>query len=182
MEEQNALKQEESDAAMARQLHEEINGSAATHQPTTGMPNQPSGIATAQCTVCTFVNTFSEVVPGTQYTCIQCHGILPFPTVHANADTSRGKQKLMNCTACHSLNRIPRGKFDAVLCGGCCRQLKDTPPSNEVSHPQVTPPATRRVQVRCGECSSINAVQVGMDVTDVRFECGSCQTINEVSL
>ncbi|RNF00357.1 hypothetical protein TraAM80_07650 [Trypanosoma rangeli] len=182
MENKRVLNQEEIDSALARQLHEEING-AETPNPALGSnSNQTSGAKLIACPACTFVNTFSDIVPGHTYTCEQCFTDIPVSTPNENRNASDDKQKTIMCTVCRCLNRIPQGNYDAIVCGTCCHELKSKKAESEVNPSQTTPAPTRPLQVRCGECSSINALRVGRDVSTLRFECGSCQTVNEVSL
>ncbi|RNF09936.1 uncharacterized protein Tco025E_06889 [Trypanosoma conorhini] len=176
------LQQEESDSALARQLHEEINGPGLSQPAAGSIPNETSAAKSIACPACTFVNVFTDILPGRSYTCKQCLTVLPDPTPNETWNASNSKQEMVLCAACRCLNRIPLGKFDAIVCGTCCHELKSKKPASEVQPPQTVPASTRPIQVRCGECSSINALQVGRDVTNVRFECGSCQTVNEVSL
>ncbi|EPY33918.1 hypothetical protein STCU_01848 [Strigomonas culicis] len=79
-----------------------------------------------------------------------------------------------------------------MLCGSCFQELgskltpQDAVPQQQQGQEQeqAQPPVeeSRTVQVRCGQCSAVNAVQVLIDATVIQFECGSCDTINEVSL
>ncbi|ESL08570.1 hypothetical protein TRSC58_03725 [Trypanosoma rangeli SC58] len=182
MENKRVLKQEEIDSALARRLHEEINGAEAANPAVGSNSNQTSGAKRIACPACTFVNTFSDIVSGHTYTCEQCLTDLPAFTPNENRNLSNDKRKVIMCTVCRCLNRIPEGKYDAVVCGTCSHELKSKKAESDVNSSQTTPALTRSLQVRCGECSSINALRVGMDVSTLRFECGSCQTVNEVSL
>ncbi|KAF8295525.1 hypothetical protein C3747_22g53 [Trypanosoma cruzi] len=182
MKKEQVLQQEESDSALARRLHEEINGPGNVQPGAGSIPNQASGVKLIECPACTFINNITEFVPGRSYTCEQCFTPLSVPASNETIDAPDSNQKMVMCNACQYMNRIPLGNFDAIVCGACCHKLKGKTPVSETQHPQLPPASTRPLQVRCGECSSINALQVGMEVSTVRFECGSCQTVNEVSL
>ncbi|KAH9600554.1 hypothetical protein LSM04_009069 [Trypanosoma melophagium] len=184
MQNQGFLQQEDSDAALARQLHQEINGpdgGSVTSAVDTN-PNRIDGGVSLECPACTFINVYNDTVPGVRYTCAQCHTALSANSTQNPGETSANEKKLVKCNLCECLNKIPNGTYDAILCGGCSHELKKDQAAKK-SQPQQSPPqTTRRIQVRCGECGSVNAVQVGNDVFNIRFECGSCQVVNEVSL
>ncbi|ORC87937.1 uncharacterized protein TM35_000191810 [Trypanosoma theileri] len=184
MQDQGFLQQEESDAALARQLHQEINGPDGSANPSKSEtnPNRTQGGITLECPACTFINSYNDIVPGVRYTCEQCHTPLSLASTQNPSVLSTNEKKLVKCNLCECLNKIPNGTYDAILCGGCSHELKKGQTQNNSQPQQSHSETTRRIQVRCGECGSVNAVQVGNDVFNVRFECGSCQVVNEVSL
>lgn len=178
------LEQEASDAMLARQLQEQMDreeqeaaaraSAGANLPPAAPTPVMENGTLTVACTACTFINEIPNAVPGKRYRCKQCRTALPTPAAPLAPKEEPGT---IECSVCHLLNRIPKEKSDAILCGACYQQL--APPQQETAPPQG---GTRTVQVRCGQCSAVNAVQVNADAVVVQFECGSCETVNEVAL
>lgn len=190
------LQQEESDAAMARQMQKDMDrrdaerakaaaAAAAKKQSAPGPANQHAaprddGVVQVPCRACTFLNDVRKPVAGKKYTCAQCSTPLPMPDNLPQAKKAK-EPKLEKCKICASVNRVPDKKADTALCGACYQQLGS---SLEVQTPKAAAPVEqmRTVQIRCGQCSAVNAVQVSADAKVVQFECGACTTINEVSL
>ena len=111
---------------------------------------------------------------------------------------------MITCQNCRSMNTVPVGATTQFMCGTCYRVLS----FNQIqSAPPVRPPApaappaavplppggvadtpvlqgtvTRTVQVRCGQCSTVNSVKQQGSGSKLEFVCGSCRATNEVSL
>ncbi|CAJ1013561.1 hypothetical protein, conserved [Leishmania lindenbergi] len=167
--------QEAADAALARQLQEEINrqeaaGGAGT--PTAGAAD----MVPVECPACTFVNYIKPSSPLKHWKCVQCREPLKEKVPHSNHSTHKD---LVECKVCHSFNKLPSKKSDAVLCGGCYQELGST----LNTAPLVDSTANQRtVQLRCGQCNVINAVTIGVDVKKLEFICGGCGVLNTMVL
>lgn len=184
--------QEEADAAMARQLQAEMDAERASaappsrpeQRPPAGQPQQAptmnNGVLTVACPACTFLNEIPNAVSGRKYACKQCSTPLPLPSNLSE----RKEPRMVQCNTCHSINRVPDRKADAALCGACYQQLGSSveDPPAAATAPHAPTPETRTVQIRCGQCSAVNAVHVASDAKVMQFECGGCSTINEVNL
>ncbi|CCW72139.1 unnamed protein product [Phytomonas sp. Hart1] len=181
------IQQEESDAILARHLQEEfdkLNEANAMHNvesnntaqcsesPQKSLSNE---VLTVPCPECTFNNNISNPVSGKHYACEQCYTQLLVPN---SSSKEQEPPQIIECSVCHVKNIIPSKKVDALLCGACYQQLAD--PTTAISEDSTK--EKRSVQIRCGQCSAINLVQVASNANVIQFECGGCQSINEVSL
>ncbi|KPA85698.1 hypothetical protein ABB37_00076 [Leptomonas pyrrhocoris] len=169
--------QEAADAALARQLQEQINRQEAAEEATRHQHRNSEDKIEVACPVCTFVNHIKSSSSAKHWRCSQCRELLPNPA----APTERSSQKdLVECKVCHSLNRLPTIKSDAILCGGCYQELGSSlrapAPTLESEENQ------RTVQMRCGQCNVVNAVTVGADVKKMEFICGGCGVLNTIAL
>lgn len=168
--------QEAADAALARQLQEQINRQEAAAEATPH-PRRPSEekIEVA-CPACTFINHIKPSSSAKHWKCSQCREPLPNPS----APTDRTAQRdLVECKVCHSLNKLPSTKSDAVLCGGCYQELGS---SLKTAPPPESEENQRTVQLRCGQCNVVNSVTVGADVKKMEFICGGCGVLNTIVL
>ncbi|CAD2218394.1 hypothetical protein AGDE_01658 [Angomonas deanei] len=177
--------QEAADEQLAKQLQEEMNNA----QPEAARPQPAGDSVVISCAACTFDNVIKKPIAGVEYKCTQCRTPLKLPA-HLAAEVPRHphgpnppvrKENIIECSICKTANRVPNRKSDAILCGACYQELgsklqKEAPKQS----PKVE--ETRTLQVRCGQCSAVNAVQAQADAKVIQFECGSCETTNEVSL
>lgn len=203
------IRQEESDAALARRLQGELDAetnAAASVPPqaadtsATPGPTINNGVVTVACGKCTFLNEIKEPTVGKKYACIQCRTPLPIPESMMRTESKtmqrQNKPKTLECWDCGNINEIPNVQCDAFLCGCCHHALTERvqqPPRQTAPAPAPAPahaprsvpkqePQKKSVQVRCGQCSSVNVVEVDSDARTIRFECGVCEVVNEVSL
>lgn len=168
--------QEAADAALARQLQEQINRQEAAAEATHHSRRNSEEKLEVACPACTFINHIKPSSSAKHWRCSQCREPLPNPT----APSDRNSQKdLVECKVCHSLNRLPATKSDAVLCGGCYQELGS---SLKTAPPPEPEERQRTVQLRCGQCNVINAVTVGADVKKMEFICGGCGVLNTIVL
>lgn len=167
--------QEAADAAFARQLQEEIDRQeAATGTGASGASEEYK--IPVECPACTFVNYMKPSSSSKEWKCAQCSRTLMENVLHSGHVSHND---LVECKVCHSLNKLPSKKSDAVLCGGCYQELVltlNTASSVENEENQ------RTVQLRCGQCSVINAVTVGVSVKRLEFICGGCGVLNTMTL
>ncbi|KAG5479076.1 hypothetical protein LSCM1_02923 [Leishmania martiniquensis] len=167
--------QEAADAALARQLQEEINrqGKAADANVSSAVANDTVPL---ECPACSFVNYIKPSSSWRHWRCSQCREPLKEKAPHSSHTSQKD---LVECKVCHSLNKLPSTKSDAVLCGGCYQELglaHGTASSDGSEKNQ------RTVQLRCGQCNVINAVTVGVDVKKMEFICGGCGVLNSIVL
>lgn len=197
---ESELKQEESDAALARQLQEELDADSGTPQPPVSaaavavndaQQATESDVIDIPCPVCTFINSVRPSPSKTNWSCSQCGQSLndsPAPPMNSEREARRGNRNedLVECQICHCLNRMPTRKSDAVLCGGCYQALGSSLNSPSTGGGAATAASAskkeRVVQVRCGQCNAVNALNVASDLKEIQFECGGCSTVNTVSL
>lgn len=168
--------QEAADAALARQLQEQINRQEAAAEAAHPSHRNTEERVEVACPACTFINHVKPSSSAKHWRCSQCREPLPNPA----APSSHSAQKdLVECKVCHSLNRLPAAKSDAVLCGGCYQELGS---SLKAAPPQEAEESQRTVQLRCGQCNVINAVTIGADVKKMEFICGGCGVLNTIVL
>ncbi|CCW65571.1 unnamed protein product [Phytomonas sp. EM1] len=184
---ESRIQQEESDAILARHLQEEFDklNEADAMQNVRSEDTVPrseplrkssvNNVLTVPCPECTFNNEILNPVSGKCYKCIQCYTQLNVPS---SCTKEEEHPQVRECPACHLKNIIPSRKADALLCGACYQQLVE--PSSPISEQSTQ--EVRSVQIRCGECSAINLVQVTSNLNCIQFECGGCTSINEVAL
>lgn len=200
--ERDRTAQEVSDAAFARQLQEELNHPdepiprslpAAVEGPDNRSPESAqSAVSTAHnelsisCPACTFLNQLSGPFESKQQRCCQqCRTPIPIPKEYLRNPRKRDDvSQFTSCKFCHCLNRMPKKKADAFLCGACYQELGSSMKEDNctLNSGVVNANDLRTVQVRCGRCSAVNAVQVDSKAAVVQFECGGCSTVNEVKL
>ncbi|KPI87779.1 hypothetical protein ABL78_3137 [Leptomonas seymouri] len=165
------LTQEAADAALARQLQEQINrqeAAAETYHPLHVKPEETIEVA---CPTCTFINRIKSSSSARHWRCSQCRETLPNPT---------DQNDLIECKVCHSFNRLPTMKSDAVLCGGCYQELGSSLKTTAL--PQESEENQRTVQLHCSQCNVINALVIGADVKKVSFVCGGCGALTSIAL
>jgi hypothetical protein len=134
------------------------------------------------------------------------------PASHQHQIAAPPGHSMVTCQNCRSLNTVPIGATTQFMCGTCHRVLgfnqgpgaagapppavsprpapagQQSPQQQPVPAPGAGGPilqgtVTRTVQVRCGQCSTVNAVkQPPNGSTKLEFLCGSCRATNEVSL
>ncbi|AAZ12338.1 hypothetical protein, conserved [Trypanosoma brucei brucei TREU927] len=178
MEYQGSPQQEEGDAALAKRLHEELNRSEASgHQEPS---DQTGGRRQVECPMCSSVSVVVGAADGVQQVCERCKATTHGGFASGEDNENYSMQKLLLCNICQSYNRVPKGTFDAILCGACGNQLKAGGSVTENLSPEDTRVRTQEIRVRCPKCSSINTVEANTDALSVRFECGSCRYANEV--
>ncbi|GET88548.1 hypothetical protein, conserved [Leishmania tarentolae] len=167
--------QEAADADFARQLQEEIyrqEAAVSTDNPRQTEDNR----ITVECPTCTFINYMKPSSSSKHWRCAQCHGPLKENASHPGHISHRD---LVECRVCHCLNKLPSKKSDAILCGACYQELGSTPNTASTVEREES---QRTVQLRCGQCSVINAVTVGVDVKKLEFLCGGCGVLNTMTL
>ncbi|KAK7195620.1 hypothetical protein NESM_000490900 [Novymonas esmeraldas] len=168
--------QEAADAALARQLQEEINRQEAGAAAPEETPAAADDRVPVNCPACTFVNHIKPSSSSRHWKCEQCREPLREKAPHSS---QRSQKNVVECKVCHSLNKLPTKKCDAVLCGGCYQQLSSTPDTAPAADGEAN---QRTVQLRCGQCNVINAVTVGVDVKRMEFICGGCGVLNTMVL
>ncbi|TPP47001.1 hypothetical protein CGC21_2355 [Leishmania donovani] len=166
--------QEAADAAYARQLQQEIDRQEAATDA--GDSRASEDKIPVECPACTFVNYMKPSSSSNHWKCAQCSRPL-MENVSYSGHVSH--KDLVECRVCHSLNKLPTKKSDAVLCGGCYQELGST--LSSVPHVE-SEENQRTVQLRCGQCSVINAVTVGVNVKRLEFICGGCGVLNTMTL
>ncbi|CAJ04313.1 conserved hypothetical protein [Leishmania major strain Friedlin] len=167
--------QEAADAAYARQLQQEIDLQEAATDVGASRASDEDKIP-VECPACTFVNYMKPSRSSKHWKCAQCSGPLMENASHSSPVSHKD---LVECRVCHSLNKLPSTKSDVVLCGGCYQEL-GLPLSS--ASPVESEENQRTVQLRCGQCSVINAVTVGAKVKRLEFICGGCGVLNTMTL
>lgn len=168
--------QEAADAALARQLQEQINRQEAVAEADHATRRSSEEKIEVACPACTFINQIKPSSSAKHWRCSQCREHLPNP---ARTNERSGQKDLVECKVCHSFNKLPSTKSDAVLCGGCYQELGS---SLKTASQPTSEESLRTVQLRCGQCNVINAVTVGADVKKMEFICGGCGVLNTIVL
>jgi phage FluMu protein Com len=178
------IEQERRDEEFARQLQDEMND--AERGRSDGYPiHTEVALQTVHvsCPGCHATNNIPRSSSHQSFRCGSCGIVLPSPNV------PRGIS-LVTCQNCRCHNEIPIGATTQFMCGRCHRVLSFNqvqthdvplvPVSTSVSNPPVVLEGrvTKTIQVRCGQCQTINNVKTSHGTTE--FCCMSCQATNEV--
>lgn len=174
---QEEIEQESRDEQFARQLQEEMNGQSSEAFPISQTPDTVHVV----CPNCQATNNIPRNTSYQAFRCGSCSNVLP------QQAPPRGVS-LITCQNCRCHNEIPVGATTQFMCGRCHRVLSfnqsqpqprpDTASAPQANLPQILEGRVKSVQVRCGQCQTINSVKVARGTTE--FLCSNCQATNEV--
>ena len=150
----------------------------------TASPGGASGRIT--CQFCRSQNNIPAGVGTEQFLCGYCKRILIFnqgPDVAARQNNMGASSNSITGGSNGNNNDYP-GLNPSAMVQNNHHQSRPAPNTIDTSQPilqgNVAPPAN--VQVRCGQCSVVNAVPRPRSGNTLQFMCGSCQSVNEVNI
>lgn len=169
------------------------NSDDSPQQSTLATSPSPTGASgRITCQFCRSQNNIPSGVGTTQFLCGYCKRILIFnqpPLQHAHGErrgsgsahamgNNNGYPGLNPSSMVQNNNANVRGADGGGHPHPHVNNTVDT--SQPIFQGNVSVPAS--IQVRCGQCSVVNAVPRPRSGNTLQFMCGSCQSVNEVNI
>ena len=171
------LDQERADEALARRMQEEMNAEAGARGVfPSGPGGAPQQFSRITCQSCRSINNIPVNSTTNQFLCGHCRRLLAFNQGPAEVERIQREQMQQQ-----HRQTPPQQQPEAVSQQPPNRQIPTDQPPAQPRVLQGSSLVPQTVQVRCGHCQMVNAIQKQRSGV-LQFMCGECRSLNEVNV